>query len=180
MQLAVAAEMQGWIGWLLPGRTSQCIPAVFYVTENLKTGVQTPLMDFLVAMEPNWPTLSLPCPRHCYAKHQDESSLMLCPRFHSPCWERCLCGSVKVAARVWKRKRGGAPKSNLHLCHCLTHPHVSPRAVGMVTQSRVQWIGTPVLFCRHTNCQDFGTPLTAMEGISATTTVHSTPNKDQV
>uniref|UniRef100_A0AAV2MJN9 FAM193 C-terminal domain-containing protein n=1 Tax=Knipowitschia caucasica TaxID=637954 RepID=A0AAV2MJN9_KNICA len=150
MQLAVALEMQGWIGCLPPGRSrNRCIPVAFCVIVSSKIGERLLLMGFLETMGQSWPMLSPPCPKRYYVKHQGESLLMLFPRCRSPCWERCLCGSVRVVAKVLKRKKGGAPRSSLHLCHCLTHLH------------------------------DFGTLLTAMGGISATMAVLSTHNKVQ-
>ncbi|KAK7922120.1 hypothetical protein WMY93_009022 [Mugilogobius chulae] len=90
-----------------------------------------------------------------------------------PLW---ICQSCCKSVEEEERR---STQEHLHLYHCLTHLHVSLKAVETVTQNKVRWIGTPVLFCQPTNCQDFGTLLTAMEVISATTTVLSTPNKDQ-
>lgn len=47
----------------------------------------------------------------------------------------------------------------------------------MVTLSKVLWTGTQVPSCQRTNCQAFGTPLTRMEGNTATTTHLRTRNK---
>lgn len=97
---------------LLP--SSLCTPAASCATVNLRTGAQAPWMGSLGAMGPSWLTPCLRSLRPCCGKHRGVSSLMRCPLCPSPCWERSLCGSVRAAARVWKKRRGGAPRRRRH------------------------------------------------------------------
>lgn len=90
---------------------SLCTLAASCATVNLRTGGQTLQMDSLRAMGPSWLMPYLGFPRPYCEKRRVKSLLMQCHRCLSPCWERCLYGSVKAAVRVWKRRRGGVPRS---------------------------------------------------------------------
>lgn len=91
---------------------SRCTLAASCAIVSLKTGEQALQMDSPGATGPSWPMRYRLFPRLCCGRRLDVSSLMRCRRCLSPCWERCLCGSVRAAARVWKRRRDGALRSN--------------------------------------------------------------------
>lgn len=91
---------------------SLCTRAVSCATVSLRTGEQALQTDSPVGTGPSWLMLYRLFPRLYCGRRLDVSLRTQSHRCLSPCWERCLCGSVRAAARVWKRRREGALRSN--------------------------------------------------------------------